>query len=193
MDTPENNTPVTKGKENERKFLLSPKELLAWLNFASGSPHEVAEITQGYLVQDEDSHLRVRIKKSASGTKCSWTFKKETEDMVQRDEEEGELSIEQAQRMMGLAKSRILKQRTSIPFKGQIFQLDRFYGKNEGVFIMEIEMKTKNGVIEWPENLPQGQEVTCLPKYRNINMSTKAPPGRSNAMDSSKKNFLRKC
>ena len=63
----------------------------------------------------------------------------------------------------------IEKTRFEIPAGKHIFEVDEFYGENEGLIVAEIELSDENEAFEKPKWL--GKEVTNDVKYYNAYLS----------------------
>ena len=59
----------------------------------------------------------------------------------------------------------IAKTRTKIPFAGFVWEVDEFFGDNEGLVMAEIELPSVDASFEKPEWI--GEEVTGDPRYYN--------------------------
>ena len=66
----------------------------------------------------------------------------------------------------------IEKTRFEIKVENHIFEVDEFYGENEGLVIAEIELSSENEKFTKPEWL--GKEVTSDVRYYNSQLSKKA-------------------
>jgi adenylate cyclase len=146
--------------EIERKFLVT-----------STSFKEEAftqnRIKQGYLSSVPERTVRVRIK----GDKGFLTIKGITNDTgLSRFEWEKEIPIEEAEALLLLCESGVIdKTRFEIKKGKHIFEVDEFYGENEGLVMAEIELASENESFEKPIWL--GQEVTNDKRYYNSYLS----------------------
>jgi adenylate cyclase len=146
--------------EIERKFLVT-----------STSFKEEAftqnKIKQGYLSSDPERTVRVRIK----GDNGFLTIKGITNDTgLSRFEWEKEIPIEEAEALLLLCESGVIdKTRFEIKKGKHIFEVDEFYGENEGLVMAEIELASENESFEKPIWL--GQEVTNDKRYYNSYLS----------------------
>jgi CYTH domain-containing protein len=61
------------------------------------------------------------------------------------------------------------KTRYYVPYKGHIWEVDVFHGKNEGLVVAEIEFK--NGEVPFEKPPWLGEEVTFNPCYKNSSLS----------------------
>ena len=61
------------------------------------------------------------------------------------------------------------KLRYEVSVNNHTFEVDEFYGDNEGLIIAEVELKTENEAFTKPDWL--GEEVTGNTKYYNSQLS----------------------
>lgn len=146
--------------ETERKFLVVGDDYKA-------SATAKFDIAQGYLSSHPERTVRVRTK----GNKGFLTVKgKGNESGTTRLEWEKEISIEEAKMLLPLCeKGTIEKKRYEIPVGGHVYEVDEFYGDNEGLIIAEIELEDENERFDKPEWL--GAEVTGDERYYNAYLS----------------------
>lgn len=142
-------------QEIERKFLVRGE-------FKSQA-FQAERIIQGYLSSQPERTVRVRIR----GDRGFLTIKgKSSENGVSRYEWEKEIPLAEALELMSLTEpGRIDKTRYLVRKGEHIFEVDEFYGENEGLILAEIELKDENEVFEKPEWL--GTEVTGDLRYYN--------------------------
>jgi len=143
-------------KEIERKFLVSGdfKSLIV----------KKQRITQGYLSSVPERTVRVRIK----GDKGFITIKGiGSKSGASRYEWEKEISVEEVNELLELCEPGVIdKTRFIVPeSSGLKFEVDEFYGSNEGLTVAEIELPSEEHPFEKPEWL--GEEVTGDAKYYN--------------------------
>jgi len=144
------------GKEIERKYLIKDD---GWRAV------EAVYYCQGYLSVRPDTTVRVRI----AGNKAVLTIKGEREG-ISRDEWEYSIPVEEAAEMMKLCRTApVIKNRRKVRFGGFIWEIDEFFGENEGLILAEIELKCEEQVFPLPDWI--GEEVTDDPKYYNSNLS----------------------
>jgi len=62
----------------------------------------------------------------------------------------------------------IEKNRYKIDFAGFIWEVDEFFGENQGLIVAEVELESEDQRFEKPEWI--GDEVTGDPKYFNSNL-----------------------
>lgn len=138
--------------EKERKFLLT--ELPKYIRKGKF-------IEQGYLMLEEDKHLRVRI---IDRKEAFLAFKIAHSDIM-RIEYEYEIPLEDAEEMLNTTEIKLTKMRYKSSFKGNTVDID-FYP--DGVAVVEIEYEGEN-----LENIPKycGAEITGIKKYSNIEIA----------------------
>jgi adenylate cyclase len=146
--------------EIERKFLVKSEEY-------KNSSFEKNEIAQGYLNSNPDRTVRVRIK----GNQGYLTIKgKGNETGMSRLEWEKEIPVDEARTLMNICESGVItKIRYEIKFGNHVYEVDEFFGENEGLVIAEIELESEDETFEKPDWL--GEEVTNNEKYYNSYLS----------------------
>lgn len=146
--------------EIERKFLVKN---LDFIDLATTKNR----IVQGYLNSTPERTVRVRIK----GNKGFLTIKGiGNESGTTRMEWEKEIDVQDAEQLLTLCeKGAIDKIRHEIPVGNHIYEVDIFYGENEGLIMAEIELQTENEVFEKPFWL--GEEITSDKRYYNAYLS----------------------
>ena len=143
-------------KEIERKFLVKSD---AYKTEAV----KAKRITQGYLSSVPERTVRVRIK----GDKGFITIKGiGNESGATRFEWEKEIPVEDVKELLKICEPGIIdKTRYIVEVGDHIFEVDEFYGDNEGLVVAEVELHDENEEFEKPEWL--GEEVTGDIKYFN--------------------------
>jgi adenylate cyclase len=143
------------GKEIERKFLVSGE----FKQLASKS----TRIIQGYLSSIPERTVRVRVK----GDKGYLTIKGIGNDSgATRFEWEKEISVTEAEALMKICEPGVIdKSRFLVTAAEHTFEVDEFYGDNNGLTVAEIELSSEDESFEKPEWL--GEEVTGDVKYYN--------------------------
>ena len=111
--------------------------------------------------------VRVRIK----GEKGFLTIKgKGNESGMTRFEWEKEILGEEAQLLLNLCEGgKIDKIRFEVKVGKHTFEVDEFFGENEGLIVAEIELSAENENFEKPDWL--GEEVTNDVRYYNAYLS----------------------
>ena len=143
-------------QEIERKFLVkdnSFKELA----------YSFSRIAQGYICSGRGRTVRVRIrddrgyltiKGPAGGNGLS------------RYEWEKEISLDEAKELMKLCEPGMIdKTRYLVRSGNHVFEVDEFYGENEGLVVAEVELSSEDEAFEKPAFI--GEEVTGIAKYYN--------------------------
>lgn len=139
--------------EIERKFLVDLNKVVL---------ENGLDIKQGYIKTIDNRVVRVRIK----GLKAFLTIKSENSGM-KRLEFEYEIPVEEANEMLEKVCDRpiIDKTRYEIKHENHLWEVDVFYGDNDGLVIAEVELKDENEEVilpTWVKN-----EVTQETKYYN--------------------------
>ena len=142
-------------QEIERKFLVAGE-------FKSLATKSI-RITQGYLSSDSERTVRVRIK----GDKGFITIKGIGGDSgASRYEWEKEIPVAEVKELLKICEPGVIdKTRYLVPAGNHTFEVDEFYGDNEGLIIAEVELASENETFEKPAFL--GQEVTGDARYYN--------------------------
>lgn len=145
------------GQEIEKKFLVKGD--------FKASAFKAIRITQGYLCSAPERTVRVRVK----GDKGFITVKGiGNESGASRFEWEKEIPVSEAEALIGLAEPGVIdKTRYLVKNTDGIhtWEVDEFYGDNEGLVVAEIELSDENEAFDKPEWL--GMEVTGDPKFFN--------------------------
>ena len=146
--------------EIERKFLVLEE------NYKKEA-QKSTRITQGYLSTDPERTVRVRTK----GDKGFLTIKGKSNDSgTTRIEVEEEIAFAKAQMLLKICLPGIIdKTRYEIPAGKHIWEVDAFYGENEGLTLAEIELNSENETFAKPTWI--GTEVTGDKKYYNSQLS----------------------
>lgn len=146
--------------EIERKFLVISQV------FKTQATSQ-KRIVQGFLNTNPDRTVRVRIKGNQGFLTVKGTS---SESGTSRFEWETEITITEAEALLKLCEKGVIdKIRYEIPFKNHIFEVDEFFGANEGLIIAEVELNSEDEHFEKPDWL--GEEVTGDIKYYNSQLS----------------------
>jgi adenylate cyclase len=145
------------GIEIERKFLIKDD---SWRALAKGTQYR-----QGYLNSAKERTVRVR----TINDKGFLTIKGITTGAT-RAEYEYEIPHAETVAMLDelCEKPLIEKNRYKIEFEGLIWEVDEFFGENQGLIVAEVELESEDQQFEKPEWT--GEEVTGDPKYFNSNL-----------------------
>ena len=146
------------GKEIERKFLVRKKE------WTSLQKPEGVHYNQGYLCIEPERTVRVRL----TDVQAFITIKGKSENAT-RAEFEYAIPMEDAKQMIrDLAIGSISKIRYKINFQDKLWEVDEFFGKNEGLLLAEIELKSEDEEFAIPDWV--AKEVTHDGRYYNANL-----------------------
>ncbi|MDP2235616.1 MAG: CYTH domain-containing protein [Bacteroidales bacterium] len=142
-------------QEIERKFLVSGE-------FKSLAVKET-RITQGYLSSVPERTVRVRIK----GEKGFLTIKGiGSASGASRYEWEKEIPVSEIEELLKICEPGVIdKTRFLVKAGPHTYEVDEFYGENEGLIVAEIELSSEDEGFEKPDWL--GEEVTGDVKYYN--------------------------
>ena len=146
--------------EIERKFLVT-NESYRTEAFRSD------RIVQGYLCRQNGNSVRVRIRDG----KGILTIKGPSlNGGLSRYEWEKEIPVAEAWELMKLCSGGIIdKNRYLVQCGTHTFEVDEFYGDNEGLVVAEVELGSLDEQFERPSFL--GAEVTGEAKYYNGHLS----------------------
>ena len=131
---------------------------------------KVVRITQGYLSSVPERTVRIRLKDEEAFI----TIKGATNDRgTTRFEWEKSISVSEALQLLSLCEKGVIdKRRYMVPVGKYTFEVDEFYGDNEGLVMAEIELPDENTTFTKPDWL--GEEVTGDGRYYNA-MLVKKP------------------
>lgn len=141
--------------EIEKKFLVKG-------DFRKESEKET-RITQGYLSSVPERTVRVRIK----GDKGYITIKGiGSASGASRFEWEKEIPVSEVEQLLAICEPGVIdKTRYLVKSGKHTFEVDEFYGENEGLILAEVELSSEDEEFVKPEWL--GQEVTGDSRYYN--------------------------
>ncbi|MGM9768871.1 MAG: CYTH domain-containing protein [Candidatus Cryptobacteroides sp.] len=142
-------------QEIEKKFLVAGE--------FKESAKKATRITQGYLSSVPERTVRVRVK----GEKGYITVKGIGNDSgASRFEWEKEIPVEDVRNLLKICEPGVIdKTRYLVDCDGHTFEVDEFYGDNEGLVVAEVELGDENEAFTRPSWL--GEEVTGDKKYYN--------------------------
>lgn len=151
------------GQEIERKFRVSSDAFKA-------EAVKQTRIIQGYLSSVPERTVRVRVK----GDKGFLTIKGiGNESGASRFEWETEIPVPEAEALLKICEPGVIdKTRYNVTSGEHTFEVDEFYGENEGLTVAEVELESEDEAFVKPEWV--GEEVTGDPKYYN-SMLMKTP------------------
>lgn len=146
--------------EIERKFLVKNKD------FKKDAFKEI-HIKQGFLSSEKERIVRIRL----TDNQGYLTIKgAPSNDGISRFEWEKEISKTEAEALFNLCEEgRIEKTRYLIKVEDHTFEVDEFYGDNEGLVVAEIELNQVSESFTKPKWLDK--EVTGDTKYYNSQLS----------------------
>jgi CYTH domain-containing protein len=144
------------GTEIERKFRVKEG---AWRE-ASATRYR-----QGYLSTDKERTVRVR----TINDKAYLTIKGITVG-ASRAEFEYEIPVADAEDMLDnlCEKPLIEKNRYKVEAGALTWEVDEFFGENQGLIIAEIELQSEDQPFDKPDWVTE--EVTADPRYYNANL-----------------------
>lgn len=146
------------GLEIERKFLVHKHK--DWKNRAVSSSH----IQQGYMTAVNTVRVRVRDQQAFLTIKG-----KAMNGGLTRYEFEKEITLDEARHLLQLCEPGIIdKCRYLIPYNGHTFEVDEFFGDNEGLVMAEVEMGSETEHVDLPDFI--GIEVTGDHRFYNKQM-----------------------
>lgn len=150
------------GVEIERKFLVTDQSF-------KDMAYETRNITQGYLVHANGFSVRIR----TTDTEAILTIKgPSSNNGLTRFEFNQVIPMDEARQMLELCSGSLIeKRRYLVKHKGHLFEVDEFFGKNQGLTIAEIELESENEPFEKPAFL--GEEVTGISCYYNSYLALK--------------------
>ncbi len=142
--------------EIEKKFLVSGD------TFKQDAKKQL-RIIQGYLSTVPERTVRVRIKDDTGYL----TIKgKGNESGATRYEWEQEIPVSDAQDLLKLCDGGIIDKTRFLVASGKhTFEVDEFYGDNEGLVVAEVELESEDEEFEKPAWI--AEEVTGQNKYYN--------------------------
>ena len=146
-------------QEIERKFLVRDDSYKA---MAYGRKR----IRQGYICSERGRTVRVRIQNEEG-----YLTIKGPSDVsgMSRYEWEKEISLQEAEELMKLCEPGVIdKTRYLVKSGKHTFEIDEFYGDNEGLVVAEVELKYEDESYEKPHFI--GQEVTGDVRYYNSSL-----------------------
>lgn len=142
-------------QEIERKFLVTGEyksKAYAQSHIAQGYISTARGRTVRVRIRDGKGYLTIKGASNASGTS--------------RYEWEKEISLPEAKDLMKLCEPGIIDKTRFLVRSGMhIFEVDEFYGENEGLTVAEVELASEDEPFVKPDFI--GQEVTGDIRYYN--------------------------
>lgn len=152
---------------NENETLEIERKFLVLSDTYKHEAQKSTRITQGYLSTDPERTVRVRIK----GEQAFLAIKgKSNKSGTTRVEVEEEIAIDKAKTLLDLCLPGIIdKTRYEVALGNHTWEIDEFYGDNQGLILAEIELTSELETFVRPEWI--GKEVTGNNKYYNSQLS----------------------
>jgi CYTH domain-containing protein len=144
------------GLEIERKFLVKDD---SYRQLAYSS----SRILQGYICSGHGRTVRVRRRDRSAFL----TIKGPSADGgLSRYEFEKEITLDEAKHLFALCEPGIIDKTRYLVRSGQhVFEVDEFYGENQGLVMAEVELSAPDEPYEKPDFI--GEEVTGDRRYYN--------------------------
>lgn len=145
-------------QEIERKFLVDGEY--------KSKAYASSRIVQGYICSARGRTVRIRIRDD----KGYLTIKGPADASgISRYEWEKEIPLDEARDLMKICEpGAIDKTRYLVRSGRHVFEVDEFYGENEGLIIAEVELSSPDEPFEKPDFI--GQEVTGDACYYNAQL-----------------------
>ena len=149
------------GIEIERKFLVRKGDAYKSAAFSS------SRIKQGYIpAQGATVRIRVRDKQGFLTIKG-----KSYNGGMSRYEFEKEITPDEAENLLQLCQGGLIdKARYLVKVGSHVFEVDEFYGENQGLVMAEVELKDENEEYEKPSFV--GLEVRGEHRFYNSHLLT---------------------
>ena len=148
-------------QEIERKFLVSgdyKSQAFAQSRIIQGYISSARGRTVRVRIRDGKGYLTIKGASNASGTS--------------RYEWEKELPLSEAEELMKLCEPGMIdKTRYLVRCGNHVFEIDEFYGENEGLIVAEVELESEDEAFVKPEFI--GEEVTGDIRYYNSHLMKK--------------------
>ena len=150
---------MSSGLEIERKFLVVDD---SYKRLAYNS----SRICQGYICSGRGRTVRVRIRDSRGYLTIKGPS---VNGGLSRYEFEKEITLDEAEQLMKLCEPGIIdKTRYLVKSEQHTFEVDEFYGENEGLVMAEVELRSEDESYEKPAFI--GREVTGDRRYYNSHL-----------------------
>ncbi|MBO5811621.1 MAG: CYTH domain-containing protein [Bacteroidaceae bacterium] len=147
--------------EIERKFLVTSTAY-------KKAAYNFYDMVQGYIAHEKGNSVRVRI----TNTEAVMTIKGPSDSKgMSRYEWNHQIPVEDAKELLKLSQGGVIEKRRYLVHSGpHVFEIDEFYGDNEGLVIAEVELQSENETFEKPSFV--GKEVTGDRRYYNAYLTT---------------------
>lgn len=145
--------------EIERKFLVCDD---SYRQLA----YDSSRIKQGYICSGHGRTVRVRIR----GDRGYLTIKGASDEKgLSRYEFEKEITLDEAEQLFKLCEPGVIdKTRFLVKSGSHVFEVDEFYGDNEGLVIAEVELQAEDEAFEKPSFI--SKEVTGDRRFYNSHL-----------------------
>ncbi len=146
--------------EIERKFLV--------VGEFKDQAYNATRICQGYIASGNGRTVRVRIRDDKGYLTIKGPSNREG---LSRYEFEQEISLQDARDLMAICEPGIIDKTRYLvksPDGQHVFEVDEFYGDNEGLVMAEVELGSENEPFEKPSFI--GREVTGDRRFYNSHM-----------------------
>lgn len=128
-----------------------------------------SRIVQGYISSARGRTVRVRIRNGRGYLTIKGAS---NESGTSRYEWEKELPLHEAEELMKLCEPGVIDKTRYLVRSGEhIFEVDEFYGENEGLIVAEVELNAEDEAFVKPSFI--GQEVTGDVRYYNSQLMKK--------------------
>ena len=145
------------GREIERKYLVRPQ---LWQPCGEG-----VEIRQGYLSSQKLRTVRVRTK----GTEAFLTVKGPTCGITRAEFEYSIPFADACSMLQELCEQPLIEKRRYLEeYAGHTWEIDCFFGENDGLIVAEVELQNAAEPLQLPAWA--GAEVSDDPRYFNSNL-----------------------
>ncbi len=146
-------------QEIERKFLVEGEY--------KSQAYAHSHIVQGYICSARGRTVRVRIRDEQGFL----TIKGAADAAgMSRYEWEKEIPLAEAEELMKLCEPGVIDKTRYLVRSGKhVFEVDEFYGENEGLTMAEVELASENEPFVKPDFI--GQEVTGDVRYYNAQLT----------------------
>ena len=148
--------------EIERKFLLLTDQ---WILTKQQQNLQGSIFKQAYLNSTPDRTVRVRIQ-----SEQAFLTIKSKNNGISRQEFEYPIPISEAEDLLLLCETPALEKiRYKVNYQGHIWEVDEFYGENQGLIVAEIELQNETEKFCLPPWL--SREVSDDARYFNSQLS----------------------
>ncbi len=146
------------GLEIERKFLVTGE--------FRDQAYSHSRIRQGYILTGQGKTIRIRIRDDRGYLTIKGPSNRAG---LARYEFETEVSLADAQDLMRICEPGIIDKTRYLVCSGEhIFEVDEFYGDNEGLVMAEVELGSEDEPFEKPSFI--GREVTGDRRFYNSHL-----------------------